>query len=226
MIRDGLQRRRSRPLPVTSFLFGLGVVEGKAWLLASGSSPFWPLFPWRWCWFFCAACGDLALYLPGLDYRHGVVPRLGVPAEPSSHADCRWRCMRGGPDRRQPPRQHPPAAKRYGEEAGRKTLMKSLVASRAAVCSPTARELPGLKIGGAAGRSQNLEALASNLTFWVKFFGHRRQQPPHRAAYGDHPRRRDGAEVCRLFSPLPWGEGGDAAERESRVRGHGSSVLR
>jgi len=104
--------------------------------------------------------------------------------------------------------------------------MKSLVASRAAVCSPTARELPGLKIGGAAGRSQNLEALASNLTFWVKFFGHRRQQTPHRAAYGDHPRRRDGAEVCRLFSPLPWGEGGDPAERESRVRGHGSSVLR
>ena len=70
--------------------------------------------------FFCAACGDLALYLPGLDYRHGVVPRLGVPAEPPSHADYHWRCMRGGPDRRQPPRQHPPAAKRYGEEAGRK----------------------------------------------------------------------------------------------------------
>lgn len=54
MIRDGLQRRRSRPLPVTSFLFGLAFVEGKAWLLASGSSPFWPLFPWRWCWFFFA----------------------------------------------------------------------------------------------------------------------------------------------------------------------------
>jgi len=41
--------------------------------------------------------------------------------------------------------------------------MKSLVASRAAVCSPTARELPGLKIGGAAGRSQNLEVFSFEL---------------------------------------------------------------
>ena len=48
--------------------------------------------------------------------------------------------------------------------------MKSLVASRAAVCSPTARELPGLKIGGAAGRSQNLEAFSFELDFLGQVF--------------------------------------------------------